>query len=240
MPRLFTGIEIPDEVREEIARLQGAAARRPLDRAREPAPDAALLSATSRKRRRASSPTGSAAIRVDAFEMRLAGLGMFGGNEPRSIWAGVEPRRARGVGAGERARGARLAGCRRRHDPSNRTSRWRGSSTPSPDQVARVLRPDRRLPLASRFSLARFVLFSAKPKVGGGPYVVEEAFPLRGGEFADYRRPRRRVVAARPQSWSQPQRGARLAPVAAPSWAALGDGLGRSRRRSARGRGPRP
>ena len=31
-----------------------------------------------------------AGISVDAFEMRLVGLGAFGGNEPRSIWAGVE------------------------------------------------------------------------------------------------------------------------------------------------------
>jgi hypothetical protein len=29
-------------------------------------------------------------------------------------------------------------------------------------------------------------LFSSRPKLGGGPYVVEEAFPLRGGEFADF------------------------------------------------------
>jgi 2'-5' RNA ligase len=33
----------------------------------------------------------------------------------------------------------------------------------------------------------RFVLFSSKPSTGGGPYVVEEAYPLhesRGGEAA--------------------------------------------------------
>jgi hypothetical protein len=30
------------------------------------------------------------------------------------------------------------------------------------------------------------VLFSSRPKIGGGPYVVEEAFPLKGGEFADF------------------------------------------------------
>jgi 2'-5' RNA ligase len=36
------------------------------------------------------------------------------------------------------------------------------------------------------FLVGRFVLFSAKPNVGGGPYVVEAEFPLRGGEFANY------------------------------------------------------
>ena len=34
------------------------------------------------------------------------------------------------------------------------------------------------------FIVSRFVLFSSKPKSGGGPYVVEEAFNLRGGEYA--------------------------------------------------------
>jgi 2'-5' RNA ligase len=35
------------------------------------------------------------------------------------------------------------------------------------------------------FIVSRFVLFSAKPKVGGGPYAIEEAFRLRGGEYAN-------------------------------------------------------
>ena len=38
------------------------------------------------------------------------------------------------------------------------------------------------------FLVGRFVIFSAKPNTGGGPYVVETAFPLRGGEFAHYLR----------------------------------------------------
>jgi len=29
----------------------------------------------------------------------------------------------------------------------------------------------------------RFVLFSSRPKVGGGPYVVEDAFTLRGADY---------------------------------------------------------
>jgi 2'-5' RNA ligase len=35
--------------------------------------------------------------------------------------------------------------------------------------------------------IEEFVLFSSRPKTGGGPYAVEEAFPLRGARpvFAD-------------------------------------------------------
>ena len=48
-----------------------------------------------------------------------------------------------------------------------------------PDLVARCL--GRIGAFRSRpFPVARFVLYSAKPSVGGGPYVVEEEYPLRG------------------------------------------------------------
>ena len=30
------------------------------------------------------------------------------------------------------------------------------------------------------FVVEEFVLFSSKPKTGGGPYAVEESYPLRG------------------------------------------------------------
>jgi 2'-5' RNA ligase len=30
------------------------------------------------------------------------------------------------------------------------------------------------------FMIEEFVLFSSRPKTGGGPYAVEESFPLRG------------------------------------------------------------
>jgi 2'-5' RNA ligase len=54
-----------------------------------------------------------------------------------------------------------------------------------PDAIARIL--GRIGAFRSRpFLVGRFVLFSSRPKVGGGPYVVEAAFPLRGGEFADF------------------------------------------------------
>jgi 2'-5' RNA ligase len=33
------------------------------------------------------------------------------------------------------------------------------------------------------FPVARFVLFSSRPSRGGGPYAVEESYPLQGSEL---------------------------------------------------------
>ena len=98
-----------------------AAGRRQVDRARQPHLTL-RFSATSRRRRRASSSTASPAISMDAFEIRLAGIGVFGGNEPRSIWAGVEASsELDALARGQRARGARRGPAARGATRSSRT-----------------------------------------------------------------------------------------------------------------------
>ena len=109
---------------------------------------------------------------------------MFGGNDPNSIWAGVEasPELDALARANERAARARgLPPEARPFKPHVTLARLRSAS---PDQVARILGRIGAF-RSEPFLVGRFVLFSSRPKVGGGPYVVEEAFPLRGGEFAD-------------------------------------------------------
>jgi 2'-5' RNA ligase len=184
MPRLFAGVEIPLEQREELARL-----RQPLPGAKWV--DADSLHLTLRfagdidNTRAAEFADHLAGVSVNAFEMRLVGLGTFGGNEPRSIWAGVEagPELEALARAAERAaRSAGLPPEGRAFRPHVTVARLRHAN---PSAIARVL--GRIGAFRSRpFLVGRFVLFSSRPKVGGGPYVVEEAFPLRGGEFADY------------------------------------------------------
>ena len=46
-----------------------------------------------------------------------------------------------------------------------------------PESVARFLGSQAPIRLPS-FRVERFALFSAKPRVGGGPYVVEESYNL--------------------------------------------------------------
>lgn len=185
MPRLFTGIEIPGEQREELARL------------RQPLPGSSkwvepenlhltLRFAGDIANEQAREFTDRlAAISVDAFEVRLSGLGAFGGNDPRSLWAGVEAGPELEVLARANERAARAAGLppdTRAFKPHVTVARLKFAA---PDQIARIL--GRLGAFRSHpFTVSRFVLFSSRPKTGGGPYVVEATFPLRGGEFADY------------------------------------------------------
>lgn len=185
MPRLFTGIEIPLEQREELAHL-----RRPLpgnSRWLEPENlHLTLRFAGDIDNQRAEEFADRlAGIEVNAFQMRLSGLGTFGGNEPRSIWAGVEagPQLETLARANERA--ARAAGLPpegRAFKPHVTLARVKYTSAAEVARVLGRIGAFRTQP----FLVGRFVLFSSRPKSGGGPYVVEEAFPLRGGEFADY------------------------------------------------------
>ena len=125
-----------------------------------------------------------AAIDVPMFAIRLNGLGTFGSKEPHAIWISVEanPALIQLQAATERA--ARAAGLA----PETRTFRPHVT-------IARLRRPPERA-LArylghkggfrtEPFPVARFALFSSKPNVGGGPYVVDQLFPLQGGSWDD-------------------------------------------------------
>ncbi len=184
MPRLFTGIEIPAEQRAELFRL-----RMPLPGGSkwiEPENYHLTLrfAGDIEKAQTEELIERLAAISMDAFEIRLAGVGAFGGNDPVSLWAGFEssPQLDALARANERAaRAVGLAPDGRAFKPHVTLARLKYAS---PDAVARILGRIGAYRSAP-FLVGRFVLFSSRPKVGGGPYAVEEAFPLRGGEFAD-------------------------------------------------------
>jgi 2'-5' RNA ligase len=92
MPRLFTAIEVPDEVCDELYRL-----RMPLPGARWVRPESyhiTLRFAGDINNTEAREFIANLAmIEPDGFELRLSGLGAFGGDDPHSIWAAVEPQR---------------------------------------------------------------------------------------------------------------------------------------------------
>jgi RNA 2',3'-cyclic 3'-phosphodiesterase len=185
MPRLFTGIEIPDEQREDIALLG-----RPLPGGSKwVEPDNLHLTlrfaGDISKAQAAELTDRLAGISADAFELRLAGLGTFGGNEPRSLWVGVEPSPELEALARANERAARACGLApepRVFKPHVTVANLRFAT---PDAVARILGRIGAF-RSEPFLVGRFVTFSAKPTTGGGPYVVETAFTLRGGEFANY------------------------------------------------------
>ncbi len=183
MPRLFTGLELPDALRQQLARLAlpvpGAKWVEPADL------HMTLRYAGDIDNRKASDFAAELAqIRVPVFNLKLTALGAFGGNDPHTIWAGVEagPELDRLARAHERAaRSAGLAPETRKFKAHVTLARLRGAR---PDHVARVL--ERHAAYRSNaVTIEQFVLFSARPLIGGGPYAIEEVFPLEGS-FANF------------------------------------------------------
>lgn len=179
MPRLFTAIELPDDVRTELHRLH-----LPLPGARWIKPEdyhLTLRFAGDIDNRQAREFADNiAAIDADVFELRLSGLGAFGGNDPSSVFAEVAPSPALETLAKAHEKAARQAGLapdKRAFKPHVTLARLRNSNA---EAVARYL---------TRFSgyrsepffVSHVALMSSKPGVGGGPYGIEEIFPLRGG-----------------------------------------------------------
>lgn len=179
MPRLFTGIELPEDLRDDLADME-----QPLPGARWIDSDdmhITLRFAGDIDNRTASEFTDMLeGIDVSAFHARVSGLSTFGGKEPRSIWAGIEagPELEQLARAHERAaRSAGLPPEGRQFKPHVTIARLKYAR---PEVIARYL--ERFGGYRSEpFLVTHFTLFSSKPKVGGGPYVVEETFPLFGG-----------------------------------------------------------
>lgn len=182
MPRLFTGIELPDHIRDRLAEV-----RVPLPGARWLEPDdlhITLRFAGDIDNRQADEfRTALAAIEEPAFSLRISGLGAFGGNQPKTLWAGLatSPELEALARANERA--ARNAGLPpEKHSFKAHVTLARLKGTRA-DELARMLEGSSAL-VSEPFAVDRFALFSSRPGVGGGPYVVEDEFPL-GGYDAD-------------------------------------------------------
>lgn len=183
MPRLFTGLEIPDDIRDMLASL-----RQPLPGARWIEPE--NFHVTLRFYGDVDNPTAReiesvlAGLKHDAFEIRLLGLGTFGGNEPRLIWAGVETNPLLEMLAASCERAARIAGLppeRRKFKPHITLARFRN---PRIDPIVRYLQRHAAFK-TEPFAVTNFTLFSSKPKTGGGPYVSEEVYPLQHHDWTD-------------------------------------------------------
>jgi 2'-5' RNA ligase len=178
MPRLFTGIEIPLAVADGLAMMAGGLAG-----ARWISAEAYHI--TLRFIGDIDDATAgdvTAALEETAgenFSLSLAGTGCFGGKKPRSIWAGLEPCPALNELQARQERACQMAGLRpdgRKFTPHVTLARL--SSGVSVLDVEHYLAAHAGYRSAS-FEAGQFVLYSAKPSTGGGPYVVQQAYPLR-------------------------------------------------------------
>lgn len=182
MPRLFTAVEIPPMVGEALAMLRGG-----LPGARWIDPENYHLTLRfigdidDALARDVAQVLGGVARA--SFELRLDGLDAFGGRKPRAVFAAASANPALAELQAEHERLLRrigLAAEGRKFSPHVTLARLRGTSA---RQVADYLAARAGFRSAS-FRIERFVLFSSRASVGGGPYVVEAAYPLRAAAVA--------------------------------------------------------
>jgi 2'-5' RNA ligase len=176
MPRLFTAVEIPPEVAASLAMLRGG-----LPGARWVEPENYHLTlrfigdVDGALARDVASILGSVVRR--SFELRLDGLSSFGGRKPRAVVAAVGQSTALYDLQSEHERLMKRIGLTaegRKYTPHVTLARLRETSSRQVADYLAVRAPYRSLP----FRASRFVLFSSRASVGGGPYVVEAAYEL--------------------------------------------------------------
>lgn len=176
MPRLFTALEIPSHIAFSLSLLRGG-----LHNARWIDPENYHI--TLRFIGDVDAPVADEIvgalrrIKRPSFDLALDGLGAFGNRRPHSLWAGVSPTPALNDLHAEVERRLQRIGLEpehRRFAPHVTLARLRGASEPD---VAAYLsaRGDFR---TTPFPVGRFVLLSSRASRGGGPYVMEEAYPL--------------------------------------------------------------
>lgn len=176
MPRLFSGLELPHAVRLRLSMIRGQIPGAGWV-------DADDLHMTLRFVGDVDDDQAHefadclAEIEQDAFDIRISGTGAFGGAKPHAVYAAVEPcpeltmlQRAHD----RAARAAGLAPAPHPFQPHVTLARMRHGRA---DAVARFLEETGDLRIEP-FRVERFVLFSARPGTGGGPYAVEEAYAL--------------------------------------------------------------
>lgn len=178
MPRLFTALEIPPGIGQMLSFLRGGL---PGARWIDPENYHLTLRFIGDVDDRIAHEVASMLTRVKRkpFELRLDGLSSFGGRKPRAVVATTAPAQTLLELQSELERLMQRVGLEpegRKFTPHVTLARLRDSSN---RQVADYL-SERGSFRSAPFPVNRFVLFSSRASVGGGPYVVEEAFPLGG------------------------------------------------------------
>ena len=175
MPRLFTGIEIPIELAERLAFLRGGLpGARWIDHENY---HLTLRFVGDIDRRADEIADALARVRRTSFSLRLDGVVSFGTRKPHAIVARIATSPPLAELQAEHERLLQRMG----HPPDQRKfiphvtlARLKGVST---RDIADYLSLRGGF-VAGPFEVDRFVLFSAKESTGGGPYIVEEAYPL--------------------------------------------------------------
>ncbi len=176
MPRLFTGLEIPEAQTDYLLNLRGS-----LYGARWIDPEnyhITLRFIGDIDRRIARDIENELGVILrEPLEITLTDLSVFGGEKPHAIIASVKPTRALLELQHEHERIMRDLGLPkdpRKFTPHITLARLRGTGVMD---VVEYL-SSRQAFHVQGFTASSFELYSAKPSTGGGPYVIEASYPL--------------------------------------------------------------
>lgn len=176
MPRLFTGLELPQDITLGLELMKGGI---PGARWIEPAAFHITLRFVGDVSDELADDLDRAlsGLHFEPFDLQLKGTGYFGGNKPRALFVKLPASEVL-----ERLQAAHERTCQivglppeaRKFTPHVTLARLKN---PPLDAVNEFV--SRQSMYASReFEVTRFVLFSARPGRGGGPYVVEQTYDL--------------------------------------------------------------
>lgn len=176
MPRLFTALEVPADVASELALHRGGLAGA---RWIEPSDFHITLRFLGDIDRRTANEVDAFLGDLESypFDVTIDALDSFGGDKPRAVFARVQPSAKLSELQGDVERMMRRLGLpaeARKFVPHVTLARLRDTS---PVDVAHFLslHPIVR-PIT--FTARRLALMSSRDSVGGGPYVLEAAYPF--------------------------------------------------------------
>ena len=179
MPRLFTGLEIPAETGLRLSFLRGGL-HRAVWIAQESYHITLRFIGDIDDRTADEVADALARVRRRSFDVTINGIDSFGGPRPHSVIARVEQTNALMELQAEQERILQRLGLEpegRKFTPHVTIARTKGAMTRDVVEWLTV----RGGVTAGTFRAERFVLFSSKSSRGGGPYLVEEAYPLMDG-----------------------------------------------------------
>lgn len=176
MPRLFTALEIPRDASLSLSLLRGGL---PGARWIDTENYHITLRFIGDVEGHVADEVANALDRVrrPSFNLTLSGVGAFGSKKPHSVYAAVVPSPELLALQAEIERICQRLGLPadpRKFVPHVTLARLRNTS---PVDLARYL-SSRGNFAALPYKVGRFVLMSSRDSVGGGPYIVEEAWPL--------------------------------------------------------------
>jgi 2'-5' RNA ligase len=175
MIRLFTALEIPDDIARRLEVLQsGIEQARWIER--EDFHITLRFIGDIAEDVAADVDEALAEIPFEPFELELEGVGEFGGAKPHAIWAGVkltEPLKRLQARHESAMRRVGLEPEKRKYMPHVTLARSRGIDA---SEIYRFIAAN-NLFATPKFEVTRAVLFSARASVGGGPYVAERFYP---------------------------------------------------------------